>query len=200
MASKRTVRLDQMVIVALGCLVTGYLLGIATAVLIQGKPAPLPPTAGVPAPAVAPPSSALGSLSAEIRELRSIVAKDPGNGPVWTRLGNLLFDADQFMDAIEAYTKALEIQPDDPDVLTDRGIMYRKIGDFQSALADFRKAAQIAPTHLNSVLNQGIVLRYDLNDIPGAIQAWKAYLSRNPPADMAEKIRSEVESLQTMQK
>ena len=69
-----------------------------------------------------------------------------------------------------------------------------------TALADFRRAAQIAPAHLNSVLNQGIVLRYDLNDIPGAIQAWKAYLSRNPPADMAEKIRSEVEALQTMQK
>lgn len=200
MSSKRTFRLDQMVIAALACLVTGYLLGIGTAVLIQGTPAPLPPSAGAPAPSVAPPSSALGSLSAETRELQNIVAKDPNNVAAWTRLGNVYFDSDKFMEAIEAYSKSLELQPNDPDVLTDRGIMFRKIGDFPSALADFRKAAQIAPTHLNSVLNQGIVLRYDLNDIPGAIQAWKAYLSRNPPADMAEKIRGEIEALQTMHK
>ncbi len=196
MASKRTVRIDHVVLVAIGCLVVGYLLGIATAVVIQGKPAPMPGPAAGPAPTVAPPGTALGSMSAEIRELRNIVEKSPGNATAWVRLGNLYFDTDQYMEAIDAYSKGLELQPNDPDVITDRAIMYRSIGDFTQAAAELRRAADLAPTHLNSLLNLGVVLRYDLNDVAGAVQAWKGYLARNPPADMAEKIRKEIETLQ----
>jgi len=196
MAPKKTVRFDQVVLIAVGCLVVGYLLGIGTAVLIQGKPAPVPGPSAGPPPAVSPPGSALGSNSAEIRELRNIVDKNPENASAWVRLGNLYFDTDQFMDAIDAYTKGLELEPNDPDVITDRAIMYRRIGDFDKAAAELRRAAELSPTHLNSLLNLGVVLRYDLNDVPGAIQAWKSYLARNPPADMAEKIRNEISALQ----
>ncbi|MBE0618792.1 MAG: tetratricopeptide repeat protein [Proteobacteria bacterium] len=196
MALKRSLRLDQVVLVAIGCLVLGYLLGIATALVIQGKPAPVPGPAAGPTPTVAPPGTALGSMAAEIRELRNIVEKNPDNATAWVRLGNLYFDTDQFMEAIDAYSKSLELQPNDPDVITDRAIMYRRIGDFDQAVADLRRAAEISPTHLNSLLNLGVVLRYDLNDVAGAIQAWKGYLARNPPADMAEKIRKEIETLQ----
>lgn len=195
MPSKKTLRLDQVILVAVGCLIMGYLLGIGTAILIQGRPVSTPGTASTAAPAVAPPSSALGSFSAEIRELRNIAEQDPGNYGAWVRLGNLYFDTDQYMEAIDAYSKALEIQPDNPDVITDRGIMYRRIGDFEQAAAEFRRAAELDPKHLNSPLNLGVVLRYDLNDVAGAVQAWQMYLGRNPPAEMAEKIRREVETL-----
>ncbi len=42
--------------------------------------------------------------------------------------------------------------------------------------------------------------RYDLNDAEGAMKAWQAYLDRNPPADMAEKIRKELDTLRTQRK
>jgi cytochrome c-type biogenesis protein CcmH/NrfG len=177
----------------------GYLLGIGTAVLIQGRPTPAQQPVSAPAPTVAPPSSALGSYSAEIGELRNIVAQDPDNYDVWVRLGNTYFDTDQYMESIEAYTRALEIRPGDPNVITDRAIMYRRIGDFERAAAGFREAAALDPTHLNSALNLGVVLRYDMNDVAGATEAWQMYLDRNPPPEMAEKVKQWIQALQTQE-
>lgn len=191
----KTLRLDQAVIVAAACILVGFLLGLFAGNQIWQSPVAVPGPTTAPAPAVAPPASALGSFSAEIRELKNIVDKDPTNHGAWTRLGNLYFDTDQFTDAIDAYTKALELEPQDPDVITDRAIMYRRIGDFEKAVSELKRAMAMDPKHLNAPLNLGVVLRYDLNDVPGAIQAWQAYLSRNPPAEMAEKIRREIESL-----
>jgi len=191
----KSLRLDQVVIVAAACVLAGFLLGLFAGYQIWQSPVGVPGPATGPAPAVAPPASALGSFSAEIRELRNIVDKDPSNHAAWVRLGNLYFDTDQFTDAIDAYTKALELEPRDPDVITDRAIMYRRIGDFEKAVAELRRAMELDPKHLNSALNLGVVLRYDLNDVPGAIRAWQDYLTRNPPAEMAEKIRREIDSL-----
>jgi len=195
MATRKTVRIDHAVIAAVGCLLLGYVLGIVTALLVQGSPAHTPGPVAQSAPAVSPPSAALGSTAAEIRELRNIVANDPDNYAAWVRLGNQYFDSDQFMEAIDAYTRALDIQDGDPNVITDRAIMYRRIGDFDRAVAELRRAAQADPRHLNSLLNLGVVLRYDKHDVEGAIRAWEAYLERNPPPEMAAKIRSEVETL-----
>ena len=200
MPATRTFRLDQMVFLGAVCLIFGYLLGFVTARLIQATPSVPSQSLPGPAPSVAPPSSALGSYSAETRELENIVQKDAKNREAWVRLGNLYFDTDQYTRSIEAYSKALELQPNDSDVITDRGIMYRKTGDFEKAAAEFRRAAEIDPTHLNSVLNLGVVLRYDLNDSAGAAQAWRMYLDRKPPPEMAEKIRREIEAVQSQAK
>ena len=192
---KKTLRTDQVVLVAVGCLVGGYLLGIGTSFLIWNKPAPVPGTSTAPVP-VAGPGNAI-DLSAETREVMSILEKDPKQRSAWVRLGNLYFDSNQYMPAIEAYTKALELEPNDPDVITDRAVMYRAVQDFQRAAAEFRRASEMDPRHLNSLMNLGIVLRYDLNDVQGAVAAWQAYLARNPPPEQAEQVRRELASLQS---
>lgn len=195
MPSNKTFRGDQVVIIGSGCLIAGFLLGLLAGYLILKAPTPVPGTVTGPAPAVAPPGSALGSRAAELRELQTIVASDPKNRKAWVNLGNLHFDANQYNEAIAAYTKALELNGNDPDVITDRGIMYRAIGDFQKAASEFRRAAEMDPKHLNALMNLGVVLRYDLNDTEGATKAWQAYLERNPPPEMAEKIRKELEAI-----
>lgn len=194
---KKTLRSDQVVVVAVACLIAGYLLGLVTSFFIWNKPGPTPGTTEAPAPNVAAPGSAMGNLSAEIREITRIVETDPKNRAAWVRLGNLHFDANQYADAIQAYTKALELKPDDPDVITDRAVMYRAIGDFKQAASELRRAADMDPKHLNSLMNLGVVLRYDLNDMEGAVRAWQSYLDRNPPPDMAERIRKELEAIRT---
>ncbi len=192
MSRSKHIRTDLAVMAGVGCLVVGFVVGIISGYLIARKPAPTPGPVSRP---VAPPANSLGSFAAEIRELQNIVKSDPDNRAAWVRLGNLYFDTDQYMEAIDAYTRALELDPNDPDVITDRAIMYRRIGDFEKAASEFRRAAELDPRHLNSVLNLGVVLRYDLNDLEGALKAWQMYLERNPPPEMAEKIRSEIERL-----
>ena len=97
-------------------------------------------------------------------------------------MGNTYFDTSRFSKAIRAYTKYDEIQPGNANVLTDLGVMYRRNGQPQEALATFEKAMSADPRHELSRFNKAIVLMYDLGDIPGAIAAWEEQLKINPAA------------------
>jgi cytochrome c-type biogenesis protein CcmH/NrfG len=200
MPAQKTLRLEHVVLLTIGSLVVGYFLGLGSGFLILKSPAPVPGVTTAPVPAISPPGAALGNVSTEIRELTQIVAKDPANRAAWVRLGNLYFDTNQYTDSIQAYTKALELDPNDPDVITDRGVMYRSVGDSSKAAAEFKRASELDPRHLNSLMNLGVVLRYDLNDAEGAMKAWQGYLDRNPPADMAERVRKDLETLRAQRK
>jgi tetratricopeptide (TPR) repeat protein len=114
-------------------------------------------------------------------------------------LGNLYFDSDQPKEAIEAYNHYLAVKPDNPDVRTDMGIMYRKLGQFDRALEEFRKAAQSDPKHANSRYNIGLVLLHDKQDMKDAIKAWEDYLKVDPNSERAQRIRAQIEKIKTMQ-
>ena len=75
-----------------------------------------------------------------IAEGEKIVAREPKNLQVWIQLGNDYFDTDQPQKAVNAYGKALEIEPNNPNILTDQGVMFRRLGWFDKALANFEKA------------------------------------------------------------
>jgi tetratricopeptide (TPR) repeat protein len=113
-------------------------------------------------------------------------------------LGNLYFDTDQPKEAIEAYSRYLAVKPDNPDVRTDMGIMYRKLGQFDRAIEEFRKAAQSDPKHTNSRYNIGLVLLHDKQDIKGAIKAWEEYLKVDPNSEKAQRIRAQIEKMKMM--
>lgn len=114
------------------------------------------------------------------------------------QIGNQQFDADHALLAVAAYEKALKINPKDPDVRTDLGIMYRKLGRFQDALREFRTAATLDPRHTQSRYNIGVVLHSDLGDIPGSIKAWEEYLKVAPNDEQAQKVRQQVEQMKKM--
>jgi len=156
----------------------------------QGAPAPAPP---------APPARNSAEVAAQIKTLEEIIKKDPKNLSAWVELGNLYFDSDQPKEAIQAYSQYLAVKPDNPDVRTDMGIMYRKLGEFDRALEEFRKAAQIDPKHANSRYDIGIVLLHDKHDIKGAITAWEEYLKVDPSSERAQRIRAQIEKMKTMQ-
>ncbi len=113
-------------------------------------------------------------------------------------LGNLYFDTDQPKEAIDAYSHYLAIKPDNADVRTDMGIMYRKLGQFDKAIEEFRKAAQSDPKHVNSRYNIGLVLLHDKQDIQGAVKAWEEYLKVDPNSEKAQRIRAQIEKMKSM--
>lgn len=131
----------------------------------------------------------------KITELKNIVAASPENLQAWVALGNEYFDRNQFMDSIEAYDKALEIQPNLPNVLTDQGVMFRRLGWFDRAITNFKKAHDLDPTHATSAYNLGVVYRYDLQDFPKAIEAWKRFLELNPTGPGSDRVRQDLEFL-----
>ena len=162
------------------------------------KPQMAPPGGEAPAPQGPNPLEVASEVASKIQTLKEIVKKDPQNLPAWVEMGNLYFDSGQPKEAIEAYNQYLTIKPDNPDVRTDMGIMYRQLGEFDKAIEEFKKAAQSDLKHANSRYNIGIVLLHDKQDIKGAIRAWEEYLKVDPNSERAQRIRAQIEKMKTM--
>jgi cytochrome c-type biogenesis protein CcmH/NrfG len=185
--------------------IVGFISGAVVAILkgkgamerpVVAQKAPVSQT--TPGPAEPVPSPA--EVAAKIQALKDIVQKDPKNLSAWAELGNIYFDANQPRESIDAYSKYLAIKPDNPDVRTDMGIMYRKLGDFDRAIKEFRTAAQNDPKHVNSRYNIGLVLLHDKQDMKGAIKAWEDYLKVDPNSERANRVRTQMDKLRTMAK
>ena len=116
-----------------------------------------------------------------------------GEANRWIVLGNRYFDTHQRDKAIEAYAKALELDPDNPDVLTDQGVMYSETTQYEKAIANFRKAHAIDPTHLPSLLNLGMLYAQYLKDHDQAIKTWKRVIEIAPTTIQAAKAHAYIE-------
>ena len=147
--------------------------------VVAQAPAPAAPQQNAPAQTASPQQ---GHDMHVIQDLEKQLAKDPANRKLYVALGNACFDAHLHERAIQAYEKALELDPKDADVLTDVGIMYRETGAFDTALARFRQAQAVDPGHNNAAFNEGVVLYYDLNSKKEALARWQRLLDANPAA------------------
>ncbi len=125
----------------------------------------------------------------EIEELKAKAAQNPQDAIVWTQLGNIYFDTDQYHLAIQAYEKSVKIDSHNPNVLTDLGIMYRRSGKPDQAITYLDKAIKADPKHEMSRLNKGIILMNDLKRRDQALKVWEDLLDINPLA-MASKDQS----------
>jgi len=195
---------ETVILAVLIAFVVGFITGATVAILKGTKGAEKPAMVQKPqmapqmAPAPTPQGPSPTEVASKVQTLKEIVKKDPKNLPAWVELGNLYFDTDQPKEAIEAYSQYLAVKPDNPDVRTDMGIMYRKLGQFDRALEEFRKAAQSDPKHANSRYNIGIVLLHDKQDIKSAIKAWEDYLKVDPNSERAQRIRAQIEKMKSM--
>jgi tetratricopeptide (TPR) repeat protein len=128
-----------------------------------------------------------------IAQAEKVVAQDPKNLNAWKSLGNDYFDTEQTQKAINAYGKVLEIEPNNPNILTDQGVMFRKLGWYDKALANFEKASKIDPDHLQSLFNTGIVYAVDLKQPEKAVPYWNKYLKLDSNSPTAMQIKSLME-------
>lgn len=169
--------------------VLGAIVGSLVPQLTQQQAAPVSQQAAQQATTPAPASAAPQAQPAQqghdmhvIQDLEKQLAGDPANRKLYVDLGNACFDAHLHERAIQAYEKALELNANDADVLTDVGIMYRETGDFGKALERFRKAQAVDPAHINAAFNEGVVLYYDLKRKQEALARWQRLLDANPGA------------------
>ena len=169
-------------------LLVGLLGGYLVFSLAGGKKQADIPVSGIPMGAGSP-----ADYQARITEAEKIVAKDPKNLQAWVSLGNDYFDTSQPQKAIDAYSKALELNPNNPDILTDQGVMYKRVGWFDKALANFDKAQQVDPNHLQSLYNIGVVYMEDLKQPDKALKVWGKYLEMDSTSPTAQQIKAVME-------
>jgi cytochrome c-type biogenesis protein CcmH/NrfG len=182
-------------------------LGLAVGYVIFGGQRQAAPVASpVPiAPAPAAPGAPQAGLMDEqqAQALRNILARDPANVQANTQLGNLLYDAGRFADAVGPYAKAFEADPKNIAVSTDLGTALWYSGRPDEAIAQFDKSLALNPTHPQTLYNLGIVKRDGKQDLAGAVQAWEKLLAANPNyagrddvVRSLEQLRSQIKSMQ----
>jgi len=160
-----------------------------------GMPAGMPPP-GMPPAGAGLPNVDVAQVNQRIELTKRVVEKDPKNVGAWIALGNDYFDTRQFQKSIDAYGEALRLNPANPDVLTDRGVMYEQTGDFDKALADFEQAQKVAPTHVQSAFNIGIVWSKHKLDDKKALTAWKRVVELAPTSPQAGDARRFIAELE----
>jgi cytochrome c-type biogenesis protein CcmH/NrfG len=195
-----TIKKETMWLIASIALVVGFLGGVVFGVYKTGSDKPI--RKSMVSQTAEKDQSASVERAAQILQLEKMTKENPKDVASWTNLGNLYFDNGNFQKAIAAYTKSLELHPNNADVLTDLGIMYRRAGQPKKAVESFDKAAKVDPKHETALFNKGIVLMHDLNDFDGAIQAWQELLKRNPAATSpsGQSIKDLVERLKETRK
>ena len=132
----------------------------------------------------------------DIQILKDLLETEPDNRNAWVQLGNKFFDTNQLMDAIEAYDKALALDRNDPDVLTDQGVMFRRIGWYQKALENFSEANKVNPQHPQSLLNMGVVYNFDLEEKEKSKEAWLKYLDIYSTSSTADRVRTMIDHME----
>ena len=193
---------NRNILIGLGTgLVAGLVAGIGIGYYLgsnEGHPPAAPPAAVAPTAAGAAaegPNPMLQNQAealAQIPSLKAFLDKEPGNVEAWVTLGNAYFDSHQPQPAVDAYAKALALDPANPkdaDILTDQGVMYRELKAYDKAIADFKQAGKLNPAHLQSLLNLGIVEAADKRDKAAARKAFQRILQLAPASPQAEQAK-----------
>jgi cytochrome c-type biogenesis protein CcmH/NrfG len=179
-AERRTVSRSALCLTAVLCVLLGVYLGTLLPAFHGAKELASSVQQSRPRQASSPVGPSAESDS-RLKELEEAVRKNPQDLRAWIQLGNRHFDDERPREAIRAYERALSIKGDNPDVLTDMGIMYRQLGEFDRAMEHFTQASRINPLHEQSRFNLGVVL-FDLDRKEEARKAWRALVGINPEA------------------
>jgi tetratricopeptide (TPR) repeat protein len=120
-------------------------------------------------------------MVAEVNRLKRILQDDPDNVEAALRLANLHHDAGMWPQAAGYYERVKVHRPDDPDLLTDLGVCYRGMREYDRALEQFAAAHHADPRHWQSLFNTVVVAVFDVGRLDLAQQALASIEAIDPP-------------------
>jgi tetratricopeptide (TPR) repeat protein len=187
----------------LGGLAFGFLLGFALFRAIETRPGnaaaasgeteiPAPMGPGAPTETMgggAPSSGGGAPMMAEINALKERLQKDPKDVQAWSRLANIYQDAGMYKPALEFYTRAVEILPNNADLLTDMGICYQELKQYDAALGVLERAQKADPTHWQSLYNIVVVAGLEMRRFDQADAALARLQQIRPDAPNLDRLR-----------
>jgi Tfp pilus assembly protein PilF len=101
---------------------------------------------------------AQGDTNQAMTEYKEALAKDPKRADAYVRLAVLADGMAKFPEAMQWYQQALELQPDNPDILCDLGYSLYLQKDWKEAESNLRQAIALAPDHKRAHNNLGSIL------------------------------------------
>ena len=97
----------------------------------------------------------------------------------WFNKGNAHFDAHEYVEAVHAYTKALEETPQLAEAYLNRGLTYNNLDQPQKAIADFTRAIALRPNFIEAYFYRGLA-NYNMDRPDKAIEDLTKVLDLNP--------------------
>ncbi|MHC4941386.1 MAG: tetratricopeptide repeat protein [Planctomycetota bacterium] len=121
--------------------------------------------------------------------LLAVLAENPDDMNSRLALANLYFDTGRTWSAIPVYQEFLKHRPNNPNVRTDLGTCYKRIGDLKRARAEFEGVVREYPNHVQAIYNLAVVINMT-GDPLFAAELWEhaAEISTDPQiSEMARK-------------
>ena len=81
--------------------------------------------------------------------------------------------------ALQNYTKAAELNPDNPDIYNNKGVIYKELGQYDQAIEEFLRAVYLKPDYGKAYNNIGVVY-YLKKNYNGAIQNYQKAIEIDP--------------------
>ena len=111
----------------------------------SSTPAPV----AVPVPVSAPDA---GSAGPDAGAVTAKARREPRTYEGYLALGDRLRERERFEQALDAYEKAVELQPDSAEALTGRGLVLMDLGNGTEAEAAFQQALRANGRYLDAVM------------------------------------------------
>jgi predicted CXXCH cytochrome family protein len=90
--------------------------------------------------------------------LRQVLQRRPGAAPTWVQLGLVELQQGKTADAIAAFEKAIQLDPDLPDAYNLAGAVWLETGESSRAEAALRNAIRLQPNYAQAHNNLGNLL------------------------------------------
>lgn len=110
--------------------------------------------------------------------------------------GNKAFSSGQFQEAIEHFTKAIEIDPQNHVLYSNRSASYASLKKFENALEDALKTTSIAPNWAKGYSRLGAAY-HGLNDLEKAKEAYSEGLKHEPSNAQLQKALQDLQKSST---
>ena len=106
-----------------------------------------------------------GQMNLALAQLQQAIDINPSNSAWYFNAGLTLDALERFGEAIEAYHIALEVSPDDPEILNSLAVDYTRTANYDLALSTFEQIQNIDPSFEPAYCNRIITYtEMDLHD------------------------------------
>lgn len=135
---------------------------------------------------------------AVIRQLEDTLKDDPKNFAALRELGNIRYDERNFSEAAALYARALEVEPDNVDVRSDRGGALLQSEHVDEAIVELKTALSKNPTHPQALFILGVALFQGKNDREGALAAWRKLVEAHPELPEMDLVKQQIKQVEDL--
>jgi predicted O-linked N-acetylglucosamine transferase (SPINDLY family) len=110
---------------------------------------------------------------------RELLQSHPQSLIVINVLGAALKDQGKLKDAIQAFSKVIQLKPDYIEAYYNRGVVLQELGQLSKAVDSYNKAIQLKPDYVQAYNNSGLALQ-ELGQLDKALKSCEQAIQLKP--------------------